>query len=554
VSPKPKALRRLATEESGGTGLIELLILLGLIALAAIASVRLFGDAVSRKFGEHQGAVAELSPGGALAAPSGSDPLSGLGPAPADRGPVAAAVGTAPPIAPYPTAELHNWEPRWHETPWIAGVMNGTGASIPIAIAGLFSERAARVSSNLEHYGQHRNLHNQLTGAYYAEAATMVGGGLTSVVRKGLGRATGEVAEQTSKGGWFSRVLGRFRTSDAERAREQLLATASGSQRDELARLSAGELAAIYPEGGPYPRALLEAATTPGFADLARRDPRGARELAELHTLYLYPATREGAEAALARNRGMVPELAPHPRDPRLVRFERGPRSPSNLPEVDIQPGAGLDHNGAFQQSALTRGADGTLTWTGTRVPALSTIRPDQLIVDGKPLSSMDGVMVFGSHGSRAGFHKVKMDDAARMVVDEARLAQARGRNIDFVVVDACSQREAGAVVCGLSSAQRFQRAINEELVDRGVDRPIRVLAADRPGSLYGNRQATDWRFRPRDFEDARFTDADPAARWWLSPEEAAMGVVIVGAAPAGAGLTAAGAWLYREVILEDDE
>jgi Flp pilus assembly pilin Flp len=58
--------RRLFKNEKGGTDFVELLILIGFIAIAAIVAVTQFGDSIETKFGDQAGAVDGINsaPGG----------------------------------------------------------------------------------------------------------------------------------------------------------------------------------------------------------------------------------------------------------------------------------------------------------------------------------------------------------------------------------------------------------------------------------------------------------------------------------------------------------
>ncbi len=58
--------KRLFKNEKGGTDFVELLILIGFIAIAAIVAVTAFGDSIEAKFGDEAGAVDGINatPGG----------------------------------------------------------------------------------------------------------------------------------------------------------------------------------------------------------------------------------------------------------------------------------------------------------------------------------------------------------------------------------------------------------------------------------------------------------------------------------------------------------
>lgn len=277
--------------------------------------------------------------------------------------------------------------------------------------------------------------------------------------------------------------------------REHFLATADPATRTEVGQLSAVEFAALYPDG-PVPSGLDEVGRIPGFAGFARRDPAGARLIADAATLFggvhrnvaalVQRSGSAGFDRAVAEYRPMMPVVQAHPTNPDYVVVTRGPRSPSWMPAYNLRPRIALDHNGAFHQTARVPGRIHGERQVASPNLDFVVMRPDQLVVGGRSLSSMDGVMVFSGHGGRHGFAGLDTPEAARMAADQVRAARASGERIDYVVLDACHQRDR-RFLFGRSNGEAFQAALDREL---GGAR-VQVLAAARGGPTYVRTQPT---------------------------------------------------------------
>lgn len=358
------------------------------------------------------------------------------------------------------------------------------------------------------------------------------------------------------------------------------LARAPDVARDQIKMLTAAELRGLYPEGGAIPMSLDRAARLPGFVELARSNPAQARVLADACSLFpetealcqnVMSATIRDArnkaggilapdvEAALriralddaaTAHQPMLPVARPLPTDPRYMLVQRGARSPDSVPEVTLRPTLALDHNGAFHQQARIPGKGALDEYAPTRVAAPTPMQPWQLVVGGQRLSSMDGVMVFSGHGARDSFEGVKTSEAATMIADQVAALRAQGRPLNHVVLDSCHQRDARWFLGG-SNAEALEEGINGQLVKKGLQ-PIQVLAADRGGALYGNAQRSYLKYGIDDagglrtnykYEFATYTPAADGAKFYMTPEEAAITALGVAAPVAGAG---GGYYLYR--------
>jgi hypothetical protein len=315
--------------------------------------------------------------------------------------------------------------------------------------------------------------------------------------------------------------------ADRDRSYREFFDAAPESARAELAKLSDRDLWWLYEADGPPPSRIYEVASIEGFADFARTSRAGARIVTDAVGMYAEArsnleiavrsakarggSAREGFDAAAAMYRDVVPTVRPHPTMPGYRVIERASATPSWIPAVTLHPSRALDWNGAF--------SDGV-------APQMRSPRPDQLIVDGKPLTTLDGVLELRAHGSPTGFGELSTEQAAKLVAGEIAYARARGTAIDKVLLTSCHQRDwrwrQG------SNASRFQQLLAGELARTG-QAPVDVLAARKPGPLY-----TDYRMA-KTFKEgwvpASFTPASDPARPYVDRDTARRGLVAGGVA-----------------------
>jgi hypothetical protein len=170
-----------------------------------------------------------------------------------------------------------------------------------------------------------------------------------------------------------------------------------------------------------------------------------------------------------------------------------------------VRPTTALDHNGAFHLPGVGRGRTGDTTSARSAMVDVRVMRPDQLVVNGAPLSSMDGVMVYAGHGSTSGISGLGPREIARNIVAQIQAAPP-GSPVRTVVLDACHQRDARWGFMD-SNAQAVRRELNAELTRLGLP-PVTVLAADRGGPTYGPRSGLAGGATQRDILPSRHTDS----------------------------------------------
>jgi hypothetical protein len=144
---------------------------------------------------------------------------------------------------------------------------------------------------------------------------------------------------------------------------------------------------------------------------------------------------------------------------------------------LSLFPDESLDHNGAFYQSGQYRGFDGRIS---------------QLQVNGKPLSSFDNVAILAGHGSPFSISGMSVRQIANMLADaivRANKTRPPNRQIEYVVLDSCSQGNKRWLLFGETNAQALQRALAEALAAANykLGNDVMVLASDRPGFTYGS-------------------------------------------------------------------
>jgi len=300
--------------------------------------------------------------------------------------------------------------------------------------------------------------------------------------------------EVVAKGGlveWVQRRLPeKFWTPEHNRRDFESYAGPGG--KAELSALSQAQFEAVFGKG-PVPVEARAVVDLPGFGAFAAAHPAEARTLIDAAGAFPDRARKEiiahgmtlndGWKKAAADFKGQLPTIAEHPTLKNHVIVKRGPQSPSSMPEVTVRPTLAEDHNGAFHQPAFVPETSGTgLRRARTDAPELRVMNPDQLVVNGKPLASMNGVMVYAGHGSPSGISGHGPKAVAVNIADQ--IAAAPPGSIQHVVLDACHQRDAKWGFRD-SNAQKVRTELNAELACRGLA-PVTVLAADRAGPTYG--------------------------------------------------------------------
>lgn len=342
--------------------------------------------------------------------------------------------------------------------------------------------------------------------------------------------------EQPASGPVAGAQQGGYGSSDVDR--HNFFATAPPEVWRELLPLTVEQLHAIY-GGGPIPYALQAIAHLPGFGRFAASDPAGARVLADAKQLFGRSVEEDvaslGFDAAASKYRPMLPQDASHPTDPRWRVITRGPNSPDWIPALELRVSYAFDHSGAFQTKAVVPDRR-----TGKRVVSavatnfVEVPRPWQMIVDGAPLSDANRVLVVSTHGDSQSIGAHGTLRAAERLAGEIEAARRRGTPIEYVVLNACDQRNRRGFL-GKSNAQRFQGEVNRLLRLWGED-PVTVLAADRSGPLvvgfpgdastgsYQRVSGLDPRLiLGRKLEPTRFTLASQGARLYVDPAHVAV-------------------------------
>jgi hypothetical protein len=349
---------------------------------------------------------------------------------------------------------------------------------------------------------------------------------------------------------WVRTLLpGKYWTPELKR--ENFLARAHPKAMAELSKLSAADFEAIYPEG-PIPEALGELGELAGFGDFAKANPSDARLLADAVSLDrpLLDALRNdqssvanGKCARTARSvRAEWPTIDDHPRDSRYMVMRRQAKSPDSVPEANIRPKRKLDHNGAFFQRAWVpslirgeRGHGGRVRYLRSMTTAFDTTQAWQIRVGGRPLTNMDRVVVLSAHGGEFGFTGLSTNEAAQLVADEVIALHNKGRRIDYVVLDSCSQRNS-RLLFGKSNGQKFHERLSKHLSGHGLS--VTTLVASEGGPTLSwdgiTFQKTMFPFHRKDgqfkwghdYYSAVFTEADHSKLYIGSLE------LLIGGAP----------------------
>ncbi len=154
-------------------------------------------------------------------------------------------------------------------------------------------------------------------------------------------------------------------------------------------------------------------------------------------------------------------------------------------------PGKSNDHNGAFR------------FWSSEPLPNFD-------MRGLRPAPAANEVALFMAHGWTWGFGGVGTRRAARATADAIVRANAcaGGTQLKFVSLSSCSQGSRRFLLVGKTNAEAFQDALDMRLRELGLDpagpNGITVLAADRPGVLYGaDKVKVFGRFQRTDFVPA---------------------------------------------------
>lgn len=293
---------------------------------------------------------------------------------------------------------------------------------------------------------------------------------------------------------------------------------------------------------------LIEAAQVPAFVRLAETHPEEAAAIvkffAERPQMAEVVSIASVLDDVAATGPNALRELGVQLAAPQVTSeiatkgYEIARRLPTVTnrwtPAVHIRPPRNLDGTGAFAAQGQLLDEAGRLRSSPTAVPTLGNVRPEQLIVNGRPLETMKEVAVFSAHGSRFGFHGLTNEKAAELIAEGIRKARAEGQTVSAVVLDSCHQRDLRWFVGG-SNAEALASRLNAKL-----DSPVQVLAANRPGPLYGNNTKLRWLGSPRGGRDvipAIYEAAENGAKFHVTPKEVA---AMLGAAAVGAAGTAA--------------
>jgi hypothetical protein len=351
----------------------------------------------------------------------------------------------------------------------------------------------------------------------------------------------------------------------------------------EVARLTPDEVAKIFPEGGLFPVGFDGVANFQHFADVVKAAPNDVRLVADGAAHHL--STPEAVEAVYRHNlaalrksgrpvsrtaeknalqsafhdvaeaaREVLPKRTTSTHDSRFWRIERGPKTGDDTPALAIVAKRELDHNGALALNALGATRDNPLA---SNLPAYIFPVPAQLVVDGKALSNMNQVAFFGTHGLRdalGGFDD--LSSAVTFIADELKTARAAGKRLDYVLLNACEQRDFRWLSAG-AHAQDFQTLLNATLAAHG-EGPVRVLAAQHGGLIYaGGRQQVGAPIRMVNgelkleykIERANFVEADLGPKVHFGHHEAE--AVSKGAARLKKPAQVAGAALAADAVYE---
>jgi hypothetical protein len=299
------------------------------------------------------------------------------------------------------------------------------------------------------------------------------------------------------------------------------------SQPPAYSALSRAEFEAAFGRGPYGVHQLEDLAAVPGFVDYARSNPAGAARL--------YHAQLGSADVAGAARAGTTFDealrYAPSSRQVNVpgtnVEYTLLEQPSGFGAAIELTPPRRLDHNGAFASSFPFQGG-----WVDTDLPQSFRVPLDRVILPGGNAATradLDRIAVFSGHGSPYGFQGLSTRQAADLMAEQIAASHQRGRSIDYVLLNSCSQGDLAGVLWGRTNAARFQDDLNRALANRGLN-PVTTLAAEEAGALYGSSYRNLLgRYRP-----AQYVPPDQQ-RWSVSPETV-RDLAILGGAGAGAG------------------
>ncbi len=355
---------------------------------------------------------------------------------------------------------------------------------------GLHNSDADLVLADVQREAFQRGATERLVREQAARGAPLTDAELNSVIaevadRVGLGRSAEVVADLGRAEGFRTWVRSHLPPErwTPEMRRDAFLASAPASVRAEMGTLSAAEMGAIFGDRpGPWVASLI--GDMPGFANFARANPSGARDLIHATAMMENPRhliETQGFENAAARARRMLPTIEPHPTMRNFLLMRRGPDAPAWMPEVSVMQNHIADHNSAMHYHvALPPGLFGARSMAST-FTGMGALNPRQLIVNGEPLANLNRVLVFGTHGWHGG-PGMSPSAAARNIADTIASLPPERRPL-HVVLDSCFQTDRRLMVIGRSSGHVFRTALNRHLHGMGID-PVNVLLAERPGTV----------------------------------------------------------------------
>lgn len=349
------------------------------------------------------------------------------------------------------------------------------------------------------------------------EAATRVG-----VDPERAGRLANNLASSANFEARWSSARDPSLASPAEH-RRAFLNRVPEPAKAALAQLDVHEFQEVFGEGS-VPLAAVGLAELPGFVALAKVDAQAARRLVALEIFdpgsaqrFLDQDSRAGLYGVVAKARVVLPRVEAHPTLPDYVVVRRGPDSPPWVPALMLRPTKQQDHNGAFHAPAILDAPEGLNALPSTHLD-LRAMSPEQLIVNGRPLESMDAVMVFSGHGSPTGISDLSAERVALEIADQLA-AHVPAGSLMHVVLEACHQRDARGWLSP-SSGMDIRQALLRILKARGLP-AVNVLVADQAGPTAGP-VATDraggqqlvrraWRSET-ERRPVRYTEADRGA------------------------------------------
>lgn len=290
----------------------------------------------------------------------------------------------------------------------------------------------------------------------------------------------------------------------------------------EMSKLTVEQFEAIA-MGGAIPNGFFAIGDIPGFAALAAQQPWAARGLADATTLvgvkngqWAFKAeigklvAAEGGKRLQQNPNGpkighdpkdwstaadlaadYIPHLTPSSivKDYWLATFEN--QNLVSIPKYNLRPMPKHDGSGAFNEGVVLPGGKRGKTTT-IDFANLSDVK--LLDANLQPITDMTKVLVFSGHGSplTGTISGKSPKKSAALVAEQIHHAHLKGDAIEFVLLDACHQRDK-RLYFGKSHAQLLKKHLNAELKKLGLPM-VEVLAAKHSGPTYGyGKQKSSW-------------------------------------------------------------